>query len=341
MAWATLKYTALEVNAAGDTLIDRAATPEAYDGAIDIAGNWRSCHGFALNTFQMTLRKAARVIQDDALVAQRLKRLPAITHKLERFKKLKLSELQDIAGCRCVMKNIPSVRSLRDTYRTNRMRHRLLKENDYIDAPKSSGYRGIHLIYEYLSEKSTEHNGRQIEMQLRTKLQHAWATAVETAGLFSSQKLKSSQGDKRWLRFFALMGSAVALREKAALVPGTPTSPAELVKELRSLATALEARKKLQAYGDALRYAAPSGRGSVFLLNLDAAAESLDVQEYTKRELRQANAEYLRLEKLAVGKPHIEVVLVAVDDLLHLRTAYPNYYLDTKAFVGALDYAIQ
>jgi hypothetical protein len=48
----------------------------------------------------------------------------------------------------------------------------------------------------------------------------------------------------------------------------------------------------------------------------------------------------MSLEKEAVGKPDVDVVLVSVDNLKLLRQAYPNYYLDTKVFVEALDAAM-
>ena len=87
--------------------------------------------------------------------------------------------------------------------------------DDYISAPKASGYRGVHLMYRYKSDKKkTIYNDLKIEMQIRSRYQHAWATAVETVGIFVGQALKTSMGDDRWLRFFALMGSAIAIREK-------------------------------------------------------------------------------------------------------------------------------
>jgi len=46
----------------------------------------------------------------------------------------------------------------------------------------------------------------RIEVQFRSQLQRAWATALETAAIFLQQDLKAGQGDKRWLRFFVLMG---------------------------------------------------------------------------------------------------------------------------------------
>jgi ppGpp synthetase/RelA/SpoT-type nucleotidyltranferase len=37
-----------------------------------------------------------------------------------------------------------------------RMRHQLIKEDDYIQRPKDSGYRSIHLVYEYRSDRTNE-----------------------------------------------------------------------------------------------------------------------------------------------------------------------------------------
>ncbi len=67
----------------------------------------------------------------------------------------------------------------------------LAQKDDYIEHPKESGYHGIHLIYQYRSDKRTDNNSLKIEVQLRSQLQHAWATAVETVGTFVQQALKS------------------------------------------------------------------------------------------------------------------------------------------------------
>jgi len=61
--------------------------------------------------------------------------------------------------------------------------------------------------------------GLLLELQLRTRLQHTWATAVETMGTFRGEALKSRQGSKEWLEFFALISSAFAHVEKTPLLP--------------------------------------------------------------------------------------------------------------------------
>ena len=51
----------------------------------DVISNWRSSHSFPLNTLQVRLREKAKSIHGSAIVAQRLKRVPSIIQKLQRF----------------------------------------------------------------------------------------------------------------------------------------------------------------------------------------------------------------------------------------------------------------
>ena len=80
--------------------------------------------------------------------------------------------------------------------------HELHTSRDYIQHPKPSGYRSIHLVYKYKNPISPEYNGLFVELQIRTRLQLAWATAVETMGTYLGHALKSSEGPERWLDFF-------------------------------------------------------------------------------------------------------------------------------------------
>ncbi|HEX4338089.1 MAG TPA: RelA/SpoT domain-containing protein, partial [Polyangiaceae bacterium] len=237
--------------------------------------------------------------------------------------------------------DVPRVQQLRDAYvHHSDLRHELINEDNYLISPKKSGYRGIHLVYEYRSDRSGEHDGRKIEMQLRSRLQHAWATAVETVGMFSSQYLKSSRGDKQWLRFFALMGSCIALREKAPMVPGTPSNARQLYAELVELERALDVRRRLKAYGRALNVLGDDNAGYYFLLDLDTEKEVLKVMGFPKSGLLAAQEAYQRREKEVVGRPGRDTVLVSVDSVNHLRSAYPNFYLDTHLFTQALEFSL-
>ena len=154
VAWGTPNHSHEQVDSAGDTLISDVTTPEALEEAFEIVNNWRSCHGFPLNAFQIALRRKAKKVGRSALVAQRIKRLPAIIDKLKRFRQLKLSEVQDIGGCRAVVYGIKRVHALRTEFATRDTQHELIHETDYLASPKKSGYRGIHLIYKYNSDRA-------------------------------------------------------------------------------------------------------------------------------------------------------------------------------------------
>ena len=315
-----------------------------FQSALDVVNNWRACHGFPLNTFQVNLRQASRKIDPASLVAQRTKRHVSVFHKLDRFRKMKLTQMQDIGGCRAVLNNVDAVARLNDYYRNeSQIKHKLITSDDYIAYPRLSGYRGIHLVYRYYSDKMEVYNGLKIEIQIRSLHQHAWATAVETVGTFVRQALKSSWGQEDWLRFFALMGSAIAIREKMPLVPGTPTNRADLIKELRHYVDTLNVTQRLQAYGSALQLVERSAShdNHFYLLKLDPSASQLTVTGYSSRRLGQAQEEYAIAENEVRMNQGTDAVLVSVDSLTSLQRAYPNYFADTDVFLQLVNQALE
>jgi hypothetical protein len=349
MAWATPTYTRSQVDAAGAAL-----TRLMGDGTKDFSGdeivrifdvlnNWRASHNFPLNTFQIGLRRNARRVDSNSLVAQRIKRLSSIMQKLRRFPSIRLSQIQDIGGCRAIVGSVADVDRIVKLYKESDIKHKLDHIDDYTFKPKPSGYRGVHLIYRYYSDRKETYNGLKIEIQLRSQLQHAWATAVETVGTFIRQALKSSQGQEEWLRFFALMGTAFAHREHTPLVPQTPTSKRELKEELRRYTQQLDVEGHLHTYGTALQtleeHSAPDAH--YFLLKLDAAAKSVSVTGYRSNELAKANEDYLAVERAIIEEPGVDAVLVSVESVSALRRAYPNYFLDTHAFIEAVRQTIK
>ncbi len=315
---------------------------DEYYEALDIINNWRSSHSRPLYTFRFGVRRHAERVDPNALVAQRIKRLSSIRLKLQLSPNMKLSQMQDIGGCRAVAEDVNKVNAIVENYRSSEIKHKLLRTDDYIQQPKASGYRSVHLIYKFFSDRKATHNGLRIELQFRSQLQHAWATAVETVGTFTRQALKSSQGETDWLRFFALMGTALADRENCPPVPGTPTSMVELRSELRDYALRLDVAQKLQAFGSALQTVEGMNIGkdaNYYLLELDPTAMKINVLGYRRTELERATRDYLDAEKSLTGSS--DAVLVSVESMASLRRAYPNYFLDTNRFVEAVNLALE
>ena len=142
-----------ETDEAGRTLVALRGDPDhesEWLAAVHVVDRWRRAHSEPLRTFQVNLR---RKIRRRDIVATRLKRMPTIIGKLERLKRLRLSELQDIGGCRVVVSDTNRVFDVATSLLDSRILHRLTKRDNYIEAPRSTGYRGIHLVYEYRSNR--------------------------------------------------------------------------------------------------------------------------------------------------------------------------------------------
>ena len=218
-----------------------------------------------------------------------------------------------------------------------------LKVYDYLRSPKADGYRGIHVVGRFAARAEARQpwNGQRIEVQLRSRLQHAFATAVETVTTFTRSPLKFGGGPEEWRRFFSLMGSALAMREGTPLVEGTPSDPEELVEELRYRSEVLDVNGRLRGWANALK-AIPRRHvtGAKWLLMvLDVNKNTVRVTGYNNRQ--KAATALAKIERYFDALGSFDAVLVWVPSAHHLRAAYPNYYADTGEFLNALNQALQ
>lgn len=247
MGKTSCQYSKKEVNRAGVTLLDEASTDKTR--AKMVLDSWRACHVAPLNSFQKSLRRKLNETDSTALVSQRLKRTPSILSKLERNPKMMLARMQDIGGIRAVVKNMQKVRELESSYKKGTKVFTVSGGGkDYINYPKASGYRSVHKTFKCK-------NGFSIELQIRTKIQHAWATAVETMGTFLDHSLKSSEGPEKWLDFFALASSAFAILESTPRIPKFDhMSDQETFEELLKQEKQLDVLNKLSGFRVAARH---------------------------------------------------------------------------------------
>jgi hypothetical protein len=343
MAFPTPRYSRTQVQRAGSLLIsdDPLSDLNEWFNAFGVLTNWRACHGYPINTFQATLRTKLKKIDAEALVAQRLKRTPSILNKLRRFPGMNLSRMQDIGGLRAVVSTLAQLNKLHENYIDTNFTHNLISEYDYVKQPKPSGYRSVHLIYKYKLRTPSPYDGLQIELQLRTKLQHAWATAVETVGTFIEHSLKSSEGPEEWLNFFSLASSAFCHIENTPLVPGYESlSKMETFQETTSRAKKMGVVDLLVGYSSAVKAIPASGtRSAYYLVELELGGESkkVNITPFARDRLEEANTLYSELEQQVAKGKDAQVVLVSAGSIDSLKRAYPNYFLDTHEFLRHLN----
>lgn len=206
--------TKSQVNKAGRTIRKSIENPLSLDGekfadAVAVLHRYRALHQYPLTKANNGLRSMLRTAECGVEVTQRLKRVPTIVGKLLREPTMQLGSMQDIAGCRAVLDSIEEIRRVERRLRKNRPP---VDVDDYIESPRASGYRGLHVIVDY--------DGRLIEIQLRTRYMHEWAIAVERLGGRLREDLKSGLGPEPVLDLLAAISEAMALEEVGTAVDG-------------------------------------------------------------------------------------------------------------------------
>lgn len=332
MPWIELEHSKKSVRRAGDYLIDidQDFDIDKFIESYNILENWRSSHAYPIQSMLGYFRKKAFEVDKNSIVARRLKRTPSILAKLRREEGMKLDRMEDIGGCRIVVSNIRQVYEVRDAIVDGRTRNTLRRQRDYIKKPKDSGYRGIHVIYRYNGQKK-EYSHHSIELQIRSKVQHSWATAVEVVGTFTRQGLKASQGHEAWLKFFRLASIAFQDIENKSLTKNAGAAERlELIKYINILGVL----PKLKAFAVSTRHLGrdKNNKDDYFLLVLEIDKSNIKVMRYSQDHMDIATKKYAEFEKKYKDNPEIDVVLVSAESVHGLRKAYPNYFADTADF---------
>ena len=337
-----MKYGSKKISKAANIVLTSGDRKEV-DQALSMIDDWRALHLQPLVELQNTLlrllgSKKIRIFT----VSRRLKRISSILNKLDRNPKSGLGTMQDIGGLRIVVHTMTSlVKALKlledhipDNFEIAKM------PVNYIDTPKKeSGYRSVHFIYKYKSSNN-DVDGMKIELQLRTKLQHSWAMAVETAELITGTALKSSQGDVEWQTFFKVVSSLFAIKENTNILD----EHKENGLDMKALMKYLYQMNKEHNFNDTLKalnvtssYAKKGNyQDGYYILSINFEKKRVNIKSFPKENEMEASTLYSRLEK-GVEASKNAVVLVSVPQIQELQEAYPSYFLNTGEFLNAID----
>ena len=336
------KFSKNRVNKAGDSI--RSGDFTADD--IAVIDNWRAAHNKILNDWQSILRKRCR--GKDIVFAQRLKRRVTIFDKLSRKEKMNLARMHDIAGCRLIFENLSDLNEYRKKLHSSTwIRHQRRKADktpykyDYIDFPHpdNSGYRGIHDIYEYASRtgRPNEWNGLLVEIQYRTKAQHAWATANEIAGSMTGGHSKFGRGSKEQKDFFRLASEIIARTEEGKKSCYSNLTNLELYKAFNKVEKdirLLKGLKNLKIVSEHGFHGYDILKNNIILIYKENESENT-ISFYSNESFDEAKEKYFELEKKYSEKygEKADVVFVRAPTEESLRQAYKNYFSDAKDFV--------
>lgn len=345
MSFEEPKHKKNRVNAAGNYIRDASwddviNNRDEYLKNIHVLNNWRASHAYVINTFQANLRRRTRNMP--YIVGQRLKRHPTIVDKLRRHRGMQLSRMHDIAGCRVIFPTEEELMQFRHSFHASRMRHELRGTgNDpynYIKNPKNDGYRGIHDVYKYnvSSAGGAVWNGLLIEVQYRTNVQHAWATAVETADLAMSGRAKFGESSSDVQNFFKFASEILARahENKKSCLP--EVSDREVVTKFRWIDRNLRMMERLQQLNKAEDHKFEKHVILKFVFSDNPEDSSLHIESFGN--LSKALERYAEIESEVEDK--MDAVLIPSADAETIREVFKNYFSDATSFVGLIDEGI-
>ncbi|OLF37598.1 hypothetical protein BTV98_08310 [Psychrobacter sp. Cmf 22.2] len=311
---------------------------EQFTNALLILRKYRENHTPCLVILSNLLQKKLdRLdISKDSIVSSRTKRLESISMKLVRFTTTRLSQLDDLVGIRVTLPDMKSLNKFTDDkvfceiinsyYIDNN-----IKIHDYICEPKSDGYRGIHQIFNC----KVEDKDFKIELQIRTKIQHEWATIVEILGSLNEVSFKTGEGEESYLQFLKLTSVLFSIEEKAPVISNyEKLTPAEVCIELNKLEKELRVIEKLKSV-NSISFSEENTAAKYYLIQLDLESRETSILPYSDEQ--EANENYFRLEKTYQDSDRFDVVLVSVGDVNKIKEAYPNYFLDSNSFIERLN----
>ncbi|BEO95161.1 RelA/SpoT domain-containing protein [Fusobacterium nucleatum] len=315
--------------------------------------NFREAHNIIIKLFTIELKKVN--FSKQHLIASRNKRIETIISKLCRPEKPKLDRIHDIAGTRIIFENIKSLEDYIDILENTELVNFKEKINEdknrynYIKNPKSDGYRSIHKVFYYssnipystLNEKSFNLENKKIELQLRTRLQHIWATTVEIYDIINKSNIKTGTHNKLETK------EGLFFKKCSLVFEGIESNDVEKIKininEIFRDKDLVEIYNRLKGIKNIKNIQLPKTLGSdeVFILITDLNKGKTTffttdpIEKNDKQDTFLINASYRRLEEKNTKGEYI-LLLLTLGDIKKLKNVYPNYFLNTNKFISIL-----
>lgn len=315
--------------------------------------NFREAHNIIIKLFTIELKKVN--FSKQHLIASRNKRIETIISKLCRPEKPKLDRIHDIAGTRIIFENIKSLEDYIDILENTELVNFKEKINEdknrynYIKNPKSDGYRSIHKVFYYssnipystLNEKSFNLENKKIELQLRTRLQHIWATTVEIYDIINKSNIKTGTHNKLETK------EGLFFKKCSLVFEGIESNDVEKIKininKIFRDKDLVEIYNRLKGIKNIKNIQLPKTLGSdeVFILITDLNKGKTTffttdpIEKNDKQDTFLINASYRRLEEKNTKGEYI-LLLLTLGDIKKLKNVYPNYFLNTNKFISIL-----
>jgi len=179
-----------------DRLGDRLKGGPHAESDLRLLDDYRRSFGEAYEAVVLAIRQ-----RGELPTGRPTKSTHSIVEKLHR-ESIRLSQMQDIAGCRVIVMNFVQQDEFVASLRTAFPEASVVDRRD----KPSYGYRAVHII--------TEIAGKPIEIQVRSSLQHLWAEVSEKSSDVLDPTIKHGGGPDWWRRSLTDLSEWVAAYEK-------------------------------------------------------------------------------------------------------------------------------
>lgn len=324
MQWEIPSFSAGEIKRAGEAL----ARGDSDKEALMVAESWRASHAYPLYEITGWLQD----MFPDFIIAQRLKRMESIVAKLRRSRGMSLWRMQDLGGCRIIVDSIEEVYAAIEKIKADTGKYVIKRETDYIFSPRASGYRSYHMILEYHGVERYDRN-MLVELQVRTRLEHMWATAVEIMGVLQNESLKSGVGDESILDFFRIASALFGEKERFSLAR-VGEDRDSFLKEARRLDFEKDILARMNAMRQMIKIAETDVKAYDYcVLILDKAQYTLKMIPFKVSDITTAIRLYESMEQIS----GMDAVLIRTEKFADVYTAYPNYFVDAADFIREME----
>jgi len=295
----------------------------------DVFDEYRKAHLQPLSETTIELQHLLTNYGSPYYIAQRLKRKPQIVRKLNRLS-VRLTQLQDIGGCRIIVQNNSDVDKLFDYLSKQVSAQKIFtidKSTDYRERGRDdTGYRALHVIL--------KRSGMHLELQIRSRIQHYWSESIERTSVIYGHHLKEKEGDPQVIQYFKTISDVFCEIEANR----KPTITQRLaVDQLRSSCEQIiqgsDKHKIFDSFvnEDIIRTLTEkesrnSGRLNNWILIFNWNSGQFVSWDIVGRNSDEAVEAYIEYERMYSAEDGYEVVLIGSSEIATVRQTHSHYF---------------
>lgn len=317
--------------------IDRSGTALAQDSyrsdddffeLDEVFDDYRKAHLQPLTELTLGLQNWLTDFGASYYIAQRLKRKPQILRKLNRLH-VRLTQLQDIGGCRIIVNENKDVSKLRRFIEQKVQLDSdftIIRKTDYREKGRdTTGYRALHIL--------VNHSGYKLELQIRSNIQHYWAESIERTSVIYGHYLKEEEGAHEVIAYFKHLSDVFYEIESGRNpTPHQKLSIDKLRKSAEKIIVESDTNRIFDSYVNEdiiKKLAEVESRASGFnnwIMVFDWNTGSFITWDRVGRDPDKAVDAYRRYEQQFTSAYGFEVVMIGSSDISTVQKTHSHYF---------------